>query len=197
MVKVGSGYGGWLIPLAEVRSDSIVYSVGAGTDVSFDLGLIAACGCEVHALDPTPEAIQYLHGIREPRLHVHPWALWTVDADIPMYVPRVGSGSLSAVNLQATAEAIMLPARSLRSIMDELGHDHVDLLKLDIEGAEYEVVTPELVAEAGVRILAIDVHPHVPARRGIAFLQALIGAGYRVIAREETDFTLVCDGRAR
>jgi FkbM family methyltransferase len=35
---------------------------------------------------------------------------------------------------------IQVPVRTLDSLMDELGIDHVDLLKLDIEGAEREVL---------------------------------------------------------
>ncbi len=29
-----------------------------------------------------------------------------------------------------------LPVRTLRSLMKELGHDHLDVLKLDVEGSE-------------------------------------------------------------
>jgi FkbM family methyltransferase len=193
IVKVGSSYGGWFVPLSDVRPEWVVYSVGAGTDVTFDVGLISRSGCEVQVFDPTPAAIEHVGQLNEPRLHVHPWALWTRDEDIAMYLPRAGSGSLSAVNLQRTANAVRLPGRSLRSIMVELGHNRVDLLKVDIEGAEYDVVTPELMVDAGVRVLAIDVHPNVPARRAILFLRGFLAAGYVVVAREETDFTLVRD----
>jgi hypothetical protein len=42
--------------------------------------------------------------------------------------------------------------------MDELGHRHLDLLKLDIEGAEYEVLE-SLEAEGIVsRILCVEFH---------------------------------------
>lgn len=34
----------------------------------------------------------------------------------------------------------MAPCRSLGSVMRELGHERVDVLKMDIEGAEYGVV---------------------------------------------------------
>jgi FkbM family methyltransferase len=191
IVKVGSDYGGWMIPSAAVQSDWIVYAIGAGTDVSFETGLIDTAGCEVHTFDPTPEAVDHASRLGVPRLHFHPYALWTSDESVIMHLPRAGSGSLSAVNLQRTNETITLPGRSLPSLMAELGHDHIDLLKVDIEGAEYDILTPTMVADAGVRILAIDLHANVPARRAIAFLRGFLSAGYQAVAREETDFTLV------
>jgi FkbM family methyltransferase len=188
--KLGSDYGGWLVPLAEVGKEWVVYSVGAGTDVTFDTELAKRCGCDVHVFDPTPAAVDHVRELANPKLHMHPWALWTADCDIDMYLPRAGSGSLSVVNLQQTAEHLRLPGRSLPSIMTELGHDRVDLLKVDIEGAEYEVLTPEMVLEAGVRILAIDLHPNVAPRRALAFIEAFLAVGFAATALEETDITL-------
>jgi len=43
-------------------------------------------------------------------------------------------------NLQKTKEFVVGRVRSLRSLMDELNHQAIDLLKLNIEGAEYEVL---------------------------------------------------------
>ena len=42
--------------------------------------------------------------------------------------------------------------------MAELGHDHLDLLKLDVEGAEYAVL--DTLLDAGIRtsVLCVDLH---------------------------------------
>jgi FkbM family methyltransferase len=53
-----------------------------------------------------------------------------------------------------------LPVRGLASIMHELGHDHIDILKLDIEGSEYRFLEPAIESGVCQRIgqLAIKWH---------------------------------------
>ena len=55
--------------------------------------------------------------------------------------------ALSSANLFETDQFIEVPARTLASLTRELGHPHIDLLKFDLEGAEYEVV-PQLDLDA-------------------------------------------------
>jgi hypothetical protein len=53
-------------------------------------------------------------------------------------VPRNAAHvSYSLTDQQRSGKAITVEGRTLRSIMTELGHGWVDLLKLDIEGPEY------------------------------------------------------------
>ena len=42
--------------------------------------------------------------------------------------------------------------------MAELQHDRIDLLKLDVEGAEYEVLKPLFRGDLKVRVLCVDFH---------------------------------------
>src|SRR3982751_577839 len=60
LVAIGSGYGGWTIPVGLLDSSSVCYCAGVGTDVSFDLGLIERYGCDVFAFDPTPAAVDHV-----------------------------------------------------------------------------------------------------------------------------------------
>ena len=48
-----------------------------------------------------------------------------------------GAGVDQTFAKQMTRQVHMLPVKTLRTIMHELGHAHVDLLKLDVEGSEY------------------------------------------------------------
>ena len=59
-VSLGTEYGAWSICPTGLGSDSIIYSVGIGTDISFDLALIERYGVTVHAFDPTPRSIAWL-----------------------------------------------------------------------------------------------------------------------------------------
>ncbi|MEI3651315.1 MAG: hypothetical protein V6D39_15295 [Dolichospermum lemmermannii FEM_B0920] len=40
LVELGTKYGGWVIPLGLLISDSVCYFVGWGEDISFDIALI-------------------------------------------------------------------------------------------------------------------------------------------------------------
>ena len=55
MIHLGSDWGGWDIPDDLVKADWTAYCVGAGDDVSFDLGLIDRYGCLARTFDPSSE----------------------------------------------------------------------------------------------------------------------------------------------
>ena len=58
----GSAYGGWTFDGDGDRldSDSIVYSTGLGTDLSFDLKLTNMYRCHVHGFNDTPVSTAFL-----------------------------------------------------------------------------------------------------------------------------------------
>ena len=59
--KFGTNYGGWLIPEdIQLDSNSIVYSAGAGEDISFDLHLQSYFNCNILLIDPTPRSLVHL-----------------------------------------------------------------------------------------------------------------------------------------
>lgn len=57
---LGSSYGGWSICPDLLDSKSIVYSLGIGEDISFDLELIERFGTSIYAFDPTPKSLDWL-----------------------------------------------------------------------------------------------------------------------------------------
>ena len=56
----GNVYGGFYIHSKGLDKNSIVYSVGIGEDISFDLDIIQTFSCDVYAFDPTPKSIQWV-----------------------------------------------------------------------------------------------------------------------------------------
>ncbi len=136
--RIGTDYGGWVVPAAMIRPDWICYCGGVGEDVSFDLGLIERFGCSVFAFDPTPRAITYVaeEVANGPKFHFLPVGLWAEDTTLRFYAPaNPAHVSHSIVNLQKRDTYFEAPCRSVPALMRELGHDRIDLLKIDIEGA--------------------------------------------------------------
>ena len=57
MFKLGTNYGGWIIPKNnELNDKSIIYSVGVGEDISFDLLLQCKYNSNIILIDPTLRA---------------------------------------------------------------------------------------------------------------------------------------------
>ena len=49
---------GWHIKTSELNSNSVVYSAGAGKDVSFEMSLAKRFGSEVYLVDPSPTGVK-------------------------------------------------------------------------------------------------------------------------------------------
>jgi hypothetical protein len=79
--------------------------------------------------------------------------------------------------------------QQIQRAMQSFGHQHIDLLRLDMEGAEYDVVrTMPLIALRPTQ-LVIDFHHHVPPNNighTEQALQELHALGYRIYARGAT-----------
>ena len=58
--------------------------------------------------------------------------------------------------MKSSVSEYEVPVKTLRTLMTELHHDRIDLLKLDIEGAECDVVDSMLSDAIYPHFLAID-----------------------------------------
>lgn len=181
-------YGGYRVPIDRLNAHSVVYGVGVGEDASFDLELIRLVGCTVHAMDPVPRAAEYGRTVseREPRFVFHQVAVWSRDEPVAFHAPRQdGYVSHSAVNRFGTPEAFRAEGRTIRSLMNSWGHDHIDLLKISAEGAEFEILEALLRDGPTVPILCAEfTSPRLSAARQM--LSRLAGSGYELVSADVT-----------
>lgn len=192
--KIGSEYGGWRVPVDLIRPDWIVYAGGVGEDISFDLGLIERFGVEVHAFDPTPRAVQHVGKVAsgQPRYHFSPIGLWSSRTTLKFFAPKDSAHvSHSALNLQATDRYFEAECWPLAALMAERGHQRIDLLKIDIEGAEYETLGSMLDHRLDVRVVAVEFDQPVPWWTTGRMVHRLIAAGYALIDIDEWNFVFV------
>lgn len=188
---VGSSYGGWALPAAGFDADSVCYLAGVGEDVSFDLALIKCYGCTVHAFDPVPEASAHAGPIAEtePLFHFHPHGLWSSDTVLSFHDnPQEGFVSRSATDMHGTASSLELPVRSIPSVMAELGHERIDLLKLSVEGSEYELIDAIVGEAIPVGCLCVEFAQPTPLDRVRAAVDRLERAGLRLAHPELRPF---------
>jgi FkbM family methyltransferase len=193
LVRLGSDFAGYAVPDELPRSDWICYSGGIGEDASFDLELIKRYGCTVYAFDPTPRGREVGRlAAREAHFRFLPYGLWSEDTKLKFYAPRDPShNAYSIPNLQGTSSYVLGDCRTLSSLMAELGHDHIDLLKLDIEGAEYAVLDSMRAEGISVKVLLIVFHKLSTVREMIRAVEKLQAEGYEPVHVEKTKVTFI------
>jgi FkbM family methyltransferase len=91
----------------------------------------------------------------------------------------------------------MVPVNTLEGILDQHGIEKVDLMKMDIEGFEYEALTgaEKLLKAKRIRALALEMHPELMRSRGKEprRLEALLAqCGYRQDPNAITNVWVPC-----
>lgn len=114
----------------DLFSKAVVVDIGAsGGDWS---GMIKSkYGCQVHCFEPDKK---YLHPLRDKSMIIYPLA---VTGNTGTVLLGEHDGELSTLY---TDNAIKVDAVAASDIFKVIGHDHIDLLKINVEGAEYEIL---------------------------------------------------------
>jgi hypothetical protein len=82
--------------------------------------------------------------------------------------------------------------------MRNLGHSRIDVLKMDIEGTEYDVVDEILERRLPVRQILVEFHHRFPGttvERTRRAVQGLNAAGYRIffVAASGEEYSFILD----
>jgi FkbM family methyltransferase len=193
LVAAGERSGTWWFDPWRLGPQAVVYSFGVGDNLAFDRALADEYGAHVHAFDPTPKSRAWL--VRQPlppRLVVHDVGIAAFDG-----VQRFAAPAKERdVNFAPGAGALELPVKRFATLARELGHERVDVVKLDIEGGEYEVL-PDLLAH-GPRFTQLLIEFH-HGERGrtlddtLAALELLRSHGFQLahVSRRGLEFTFL------
>jgi FkbM family methyltransferase len=112
-----------------------------------------------------------------PDTEVQAVAVWSEAGTVRFQQERADSGAIEGMSMGLGSETIQVPAVRLR---DVIAREPIDLLKLDIEGAEHVVLPDSGDALTNVDALLMDVHEFDPARRRLpSLLDVLTSAGYQ------------------
>lgn len=187
-IAPGGLRGGWTVHPDVLDSSSIVYAFGVGSNIEWDKEMCRRFGLTLHAFDPTPRAISWIRSQSLPdNLHFHEYGIAAHDGVVNFYPPRRSTSyNFSPIDRDGRVQSdgrIEAPVRRLGTIMRELGHTRVDVLKVDIEGGEYDVIHDFLGEKLDVGQLLVEFHHNyrtVPFERTVDTVNALKKAGYRI-----------------
>jgi FkbM family methyltransferase len=173
----GNGYGGFYVFPQILDKNSIVYSFGIGEDVSFDLEVIKNHGCNVYGFDPTPKSIDWVNQQHLPKeFQFFPFGISTLSGFETFYLPKNDenvSGSILGMNNVNTLTPIQVPMKNMEDIIGQLNHAVIDLLKMDIEGAEYDVIKNILGSKIEIKQICIEFHHRMFSGGGRKTMEAI------------------------
>jgi FkbM family methyltransferase len=156
------GYGGWAIPCDILRADSVVVDIGLGEDISFSESLIAEYGCCVHGFDPTPKSITYVRKKSPRNFQLHEMGVASSNRIATFFLPNNpahASGSI-VKSTHVGNNQIDVKLIDIDNVLKVIDQDRIDLLKIDIEGAEYELLDSASFRNNAtrIRVLCIEFH---------------------------------------
>lgn len=179
----------WTIVTRGLRSDAVIYSGGVGEDITFEQELIRRFGVRIHIFDPAPVAERTISLAHSDGLLFKPIGLAASSAA----KFSIGGGTASSTWLKAGGSET-LPCTSLAEEMKSNGHDSIDLLKIDIEGFEYEVLESCFEEHIPIKQLCVEFHdffPEIPKAKTTKMIRTLQSHGFDLIHRHRHDHTFL------
>lgn len=195
---LGNAGARWCVSPERLCATSIVYSFGVGEDISFDLELIRRFGLTVHAFDPTPRSIQWISRQSVPEQFIfHNYGIAEFDGQAQFFPPDDPTHVSHSMVRRQNGVSLAVSVYRLTTIMQMLGHQSIDLLKMDVEGAEYAVLQTIVESQTRVQQLLVEFHHRwrgIGLNRTRELMGKLNAVGYRTFdispTGEEYSFVL-------
>ena len=154
--------GGFYVCPISLNENSIVYSFGIGEDISFDKTMIAKHKCKLFAFDPTPKSIDWIKKQDLPsNFYFYEYGVGTKTESTDFYLPIDAnhvSGSATIQSNISMAKSIKVEMKSFSDIVKELKHNHIDVLKMDIEGSEYAILEDIIKSDVVIDQILVEFH---------------------------------------
>ncbi len=184
----------WQIYGDTLNSESIIISGGVGREIATELELVDNFGCHIDLFDPSPTGISTMKLAENQRSNIE-------------YFPMGLSGKSGAVRFSEPVNSdegsftvsreggdLEFDCTSISDFANSRGYSLIDLVKMDIEGFEYEVIEDLLKNAPPVNQLCIEFHhfeAHISWRETARALKLMGEAGFQVVSKTGSDYTLI------
>ena len=171
-----------------IRPDDIVVDIGAQVGTFSLAAARFACQGRVLAFEPYPENFALLcRNVslnRCQNVEAYPWAVGAQSESRELFLSPLNVGGHSFY--MQSKKSIDVECVGINDLVDRLRLPRIDVLKLDCEGAEYEILGA-LSSEGfqKVRRISAEYHNLSHARNGDSLVRFLLEAGYEVTESEE------------
>jgi FkbM family methyltransferase len=177
------GVAHWLATFASPDATSL--DIGANVGV-FALELLVSSRPHgiVHAFEPNPEAVALLektiadNSLQE-NLKVHGFALGEEERLAELKIPDKNNGAASMRPVESANHVVQVQVRQFLNWWKEWGCPKIDVIKIDVEGLEYEVVdTLKPVLDRDKPGIVMELSPR--KYDASSLVEKIIGMGYEV-----------------
>tara|TARA_B100000686_G_scaffold345744_1_gene430906 strand:- start:2624 stop:3211 length:588 start_codon:yes stop_codon:yes gene_type:complete len=178
----------------EVLTGGVVYSAGVGNNIAWDLAMIEHHQVELHAFDPTPRSVRWIGEQELPSgFHFHPLGVGAIDGSQAFSEPKPERKfNYTRADLgDPEDKVVQCEVRRLNTLRQELGHQEIDILKMDVEGEEMSVLSDMLACGIQPGQLLVEFHYNYPQIRFGDFLSLvarLREVGYRIFHISERGY---------
>jgi FkbM family methyltransferase len=175
-------YGEYDAPDLDWARVETIVDAGANIGLSSRLFAHRSPRARILAVEPDDANLDLLNANLRPlveagRAEIIPKALWTESTFLD-FTKNVGSVSHGLVDAQGAtgAATTRVPTTTVVELLDRLGSPRIDILKMDIEGAEKEVLSSPSAATWLDRVdcLLVECHSHFGFGASPEFLRAAL-----------------------
>jgi FkbM family methyltransferase len=175
----------------QLGTDAVIFDVGGYTG-EFGKKLADKFGCHVHVFEPVEQFFQQARFrlCSYPKVQVHHFALGTREYTQQIHLDADGT------SFHGKGPAVDVRVRPIDTVWKELGLAQVDLLKVNIEGDEFDLL-PYCIEKglmAQVRHLQVQFHSFVP---DAAAKRETIHRALEKTHRLDWNYTFVWEGWSR
>jgi|UniRef100_A0A6C0CID3 FkbM family methyltransferase len=222
LIKLGTNYGGWFIPKdIKLDENSIIYSGGVGEDMSFDLILNDKYKCNILLIDPTNRAITHFEEVKNyfknnemftgniqndyydnikslkpdmTKFCYENIGLWDKKDQLKFFFQNNPNNvSQSVITNMFGNNYSVVEVDTIKNIMNKYNHNKIDLLKLDIEGAEVQVLENMLCDKIYPKYLCIEFDLKLKNKdvnnKTETIIQKLLKEGYNILINDDLNIT--------
>ncbi len=184
----------WAIPENALKDNSFIVSAGVGTSITFEKDIISRYNSQIILLDPSPTGVKTMNDLRD-RRNIDFMEIGLAAKSGPVCFGLPDLADEGSYRKGSTRDGIQFDCISLADLMKQRGQLSIDLLKIDVEGFEYEILDSLIKEGLKVKTICVEIHHN----RVISINKTIFSAyflmlrlffkGYKVVYNKNMDFT--------